>query len=56
MSARGNRDWDWRAYLLGAPRRLLGTGIQQCGGRRASGFAGQTLGMGRRVLLRERGT
>jgi len=41
MSARGNRYWDWRAYLLGAPRRLPGTGIQQRACRRACGFVGQ---------------
>jgi len=45
-----------RAHLLGAPCRFLGTGIQQRGGRRASGIARQALGMGHQVLLRERRT
>ena len=43
-------------YLLGAPCWLLGLAIQQCGGRSDGRFAGQALGMGRRVLLRQRGT
>ena len=46
----------FRAHLLGAPRRLLGLAIKQRGGRRPGGIAGQTLGMGRRILLWQRGT
>ena len=44
------------AHPEGTPRRLMGAGIGQRGGPRAGGIAGQALGMGRRVLLRQRGT
>ena len=42
--------------LLGAPCRFLGVAVQQRGGPSLGGFTGQALGMGRRVLLRGRGT
>ena len=42
--------------LLGAPCRFLGVAVQQRGGPSLGGIAGQALGMGRRVLLWERGT
>ena len=51
-----NRNRHRRAYLLGAPRRIMGAGIGQRGGPSLGGFSRQALGLGRRVPLRERGT
>ena len=44
------------AHILGASCRLLGVGQRQRGRPSLGGIAGQAIGMGRRVLLRECGT
>ena len=36
--------------------RQVGLAVEQCGSRSIGGIDGQAVGMGRRVLLRERGT
>ena len=51
-----NRNRHRRAYLLGAPRRIMGAGIGQRGAPSLGGFSRQALGLGRRVLLREHRT
>ena len=46
----------WMVWVSAAGTERLQGGVRVRGGRSPGCFAGQALGMGRRLLLRERGT